>query len=165
MAPPDNLKDLFFTFNNLSSCNLSSMVEQLSESVRISICPGWLYIWWSKPTLIRICTPYTYIFWTIWLIDLLTLEESYRRIGLAFTADLSFNLSFDRAILKNLSSHLLGLRLAKGVPALSLLMLCLCQILSSLLPAEALKTCCFFCSSDFHGCLLQYGLPALPSLL
>ena len=33
VAPPDGLKDLFFTFNNLSSCNLSSMVEQLSESV------------------------------------------------------------------------------------------------------------------------------------
>ena len=33
VAPPDNLKDLFFTFNNLSSCNLSNMVEQFSESV------------------------------------------------------------------------------------------------------------------------------------
>ena len=33
VAPPDGLKDLFFTFNNLSSCNLSSMVEQFSESV------------------------------------------------------------------------------------------------------------------------------------
>ena len=130
----------------------------------ISICPGWLYIWWSKPILSRICTPYTYIFWTISLIDLLTLEESYRRIGLAFTADLSFNLSFDRATLKNLS-YWLGLQTCEGCMSLSLLMLCLCQILSSLLPAEALKTCCFFCSSDFHGCLLQYGLPALPSLL
>ena len=34
VAPPDGLKDLScFTFNNLSSCNLSSMVEQFSESV------------------------------------------------------------------------------------------------------------------------------------
>ena len=46
----------------------------------------------------------------------LTLEESYRRIGLAFNADLLFNLSFDSAILKNLS-HWLGLQtLAKGLP-------------------------------------------------
>ena len=42
--------------------------------------------------------------------------ESYRYIGLAFNADLSFNLSFDRAILKNLC-HWLGLQtLARGVP-------------------------------------------------
>ena len=46
----------------------------------------------------------------------LTLEESYRCIGLAFNADLSFNLSFDSAILKNLS-HWLGLQtLAQGIP-------------------------------------------------
>ena len=46
----------------------------------------------------------------------LTLEESYRHIGLAFNADSSFNLSFDSAILKNLS-HWLGLQtLAKGIP-------------------------------------------------
>ena len=35
VAPPDGLKNLIcFTFNNLSSCNLSSMVEQFSDSVR-----------------------------------------------------------------------------------------------------------------------------------
>ena len=35
VAPPDDIKDLIcFTFNNLSSCNLSSMVKQFSESVR-----------------------------------------------------------------------------------------------------------------------------------
>ena len=46
----------------------------------------------------------------------LTLKESYRHIGLAFNADLLFNLSFDSAILKNLS-HWLGLQtLVKGVP-------------------------------------------------
>ena len=34
VAPPDGLKNLIcFTFNNLSSCNLSSMVEQFSDSV------------------------------------------------------------------------------------------------------------------------------------
>ena len=79
VAPPDNLKDLFFTFNNLSSCNLSSMVEQLSESV------GDIYFPWVAVYLVilsQICTPYTYIFWTIWLIDLLTLEEFYRLIVL-----------------------------------------------------------------------------------
>ena len=42
--------------------------------------------------------------------------ESYRRIGLAVNADLSFDLSFDRAILNNLG-HWLGLQtLARGVP-------------------------------------------------
>ena len=46
----------------------------------------------------------------------LTLKESYKHIGLAFNADLLFNLSFDSAILKNLS-HWLGLQtLVKGVP-------------------------------------------------
>ena len=46
----------------------------------------------------------------------LTLKESYRHIGLAFNADLLFNLSFDSALLKNLS-HWLGLQtLVKGVP-------------------------------------------------
>ena len=71
----------------------------------------------------RICTPYIYIFWTdIWLIhaslNSLTLEESYRRIGLAFNADLSFNLSFDSAILKNpIVMYWLGLQtLVKGLP-------------------------------------------------
>ena len=45
----------------------------------------------------------------------LTLKESYRHIGLAFNTDLLFNLSFDSAILKNLS-HWLGLQtLVKGV--------------------------------------------------
>ena len=42
--------------------------------------------------------------------------ESYRCIGLAVNADLSFDLSFDRAILNNLG-HWLGLQtLARGVP-------------------------------------------------
>ena len=42
--------------------------------------------------------------------------ESYRRIGLAVNADLSFDLSFDRAIFNNLG-HWLGLQaLARGVP-------------------------------------------------
>ena len=42
--------------------------------------------------------------------------ESYRRIGLAVNADLSFDFSFDRAILNNLG-HWLGLQtLARGVP-------------------------------------------------
>ena len=46
----------------------------------------------------------------------LILEESCRRIGLAFNADSSFDLSFDSAILKNLS-YWLGLQtLAKGIP-------------------------------------------------
>ena len=44
VAPPDGLKDLFFTFNNLSSCNLSSMVEQLSESVG-DICLPWVAVY------------------------------------------------------------------------------------------------------------------------
>ena len=34
VAPPDGLKDLIcFTFNNLSSCNLSCMIEQFSKSL------------------------------------------------------------------------------------------------------------------------------------
>ena len=47
VAPPDGLKDLFFTFNNLSSCNLSSMVEQLSESV------GDIYLPWVAVYLVE----------------------------------------------------------------------------------------------------------------
>ena len=45
----------------------------------------------------------------------LTLKESYRYIGLAFNADLLFNLSFDSAILKNLSHWLSLQTLVKGV--------------------------------------------------
>ena len=117
MAPPDNLKDLFFAFNNLSSCNLSSMVEQPSESVGDIYLP-WVAVYLVEQAYIEPNLHTLYLhFWTIWLIDLLTLEESYRRIGLAFTADLSFNLSFDRAILKNLS-HWLGLQTCEGCPCL-----------------------------------------------
>ena len=47
VAPPVGLKDLFFTFNNLSSCNLSSMVEQLSESV------GDIYLPWVAVYLVE----------------------------------------------------------------------------------------------------------------
>ena len=47
VAPPDGLKDLFFTFNNLSSCNLSSMIEQLSESV------GDIYLPWVAVYLVE----------------------------------------------------------------------------------------------------------------
>ena len=70
VAPPDGLRDLiYFTFNNLSSCNwLNSFLNQW----RISICPGWLYIWWSEPPLSQIYTLYIYVFWTIWLIRLCT---------------------------------------------------------------------------------------------
>ena len=116
MAPPDNLKDLFFSFNNLSSCNLSSMVEQLSESVGDIYFP-WVAVYLVEHAYIELNLHTLYLhFWTIWLIDLLTLEESYRHIGLAFTADLSFNLSFDRVILKNLIVIGWACRLVKGVP-------------------------------------------------
>ena len=47
VAPPDNLKDLFFTFNNLSSCNLSSMVGQFSELV------GDIYLPWVAVYLVE----------------------------------------------------------------------------------------------------------------
>ena len=47
VAPPDNLKDLCFTFNNLSSCNLSNMVEQFSESV------GDIYLPWVAVYLVE----------------------------------------------------------------------------------------------------------------
>lgn len=49
------------------------------------------------------------------LIDL-TLQESFRCVGLTLCTDLSFNPSFDRTILKNLG-HWLGLQtLAQGIP-------------------------------------------------
>ena len=74
VAPPDGLRDLiYFTFNNLSSCNLPSIwLNSFLNQWRISICPGWLYIWWSEPPLSRIYTLYIYVFWTIWLIHLCT---------------------------------------------------------------------------------------------
>ena len=82
MAPPDNLKDLFFTFNNLSSCNLSSMVEQLSESVGdIYFSRVAVYLVEQAYIEPNLHTLYLH-FWTIWLIDLLTLEEPYRLIVL-----------------------------------------------------------------------------------
>ena len=49
----------------------------------------------------------------------LTLQETYRHIGLALHADLSFDLSFDKAILKNLG-HWLGLQtLGRRIPVSS----------------------------------------------
>ena len=120
VAPPNGLKDLIcFTFNNLSSCNLSSMVEQFSESV------GDIYFLWVAVYLVEraFIEPNLHTLYLLFLDHLadsslngLTLMESYRRISLAFNADLSFNLSFDRAILKNLY-HWLGLQtLVRGVP-------------------------------------------------
>ena len=45
VAPPDGLRDLiYFTFNNLSSCNLPSMVEQFSESVEDIYLP-WVAVY------------------------------------------------------------------------------------------------------------------------
>ena len=49
----------------------------------------------------------------------LTLQETYKHIGLALHADMSFDLSFDKAILKNLG-HWLGLQtLGRGIPVSS----------------------------------------------
>ena len=71
VAPPDDIKDLIcFTFNNLSSCNLSSMVKQFSESV------GDIYLTWVAVYLVERASiePNLHIlylhFWTIWLIHL-----------------------------------------------------------------------------------------------
>ena len=45
VAPSDGLRDLiYFTFNNLSSCNLPSMVEQFSESVEDIYLP-WVAVY------------------------------------------------------------------------------------------------------------------------
>ena len=58
----------------------------------------------------------------------LTLQETYGHIGLALHADLSFDLSFDKAILMNLG-HWLGLQtLGRGIPGLFLQKTCLCGI-------------------------------------
>ena len=82
VAPPDSLKDLFFTFNNLSSCNLSSVVEQLSESVKDIYLP-WVAVYLVEQASIEPNLHTLYLhFWTIWLIHLLTLKESYRHIVL-----------------------------------------------------------------------------------
>ena len=71
MAPPDGLKDLFFTFNNLSSYNLSSMVEQLSESVGDIYLP-WVAVYLVEQAYIEPNLHTLYLhFWTIWLIYLL----------------------------------------------------------------------------------------------
>ena len=71
VAPPDGLKDLIcFTFTICLPVICPVWLNSFLNQWGISICPGWLYIWWSEPPLSRICTPYTYIFWTIWLIHL-----------------------------------------------------------------------------------------------
>ena len=49
----------------------------------------------------------------------LTLQETYRHIGLALHVDLSFDLSFDKAILKNLGSWLGLQTLGRGIPVSS----------------------------------------------
>ena len=120
VAAPDGLRDLiYFTFNNLSSCNLPSMVEQFSESVEDIYLP-WVAVYLVERASIE---PNFHALYLRFLDHLansslysLTLMESYRRVGLAVNADLSFDLSFDRVILNNLG-HWLGLQtLARGVP-------------------------------------------------
>ena len=73
VAPPDGLKDLIcFTFNNLSSCNLSSMVEhvQFSESVGDIYLP-WVVVYLVERASIEPNLHTVYLhFWTIWLIHL-----------------------------------------------------------------------------------------------
>ena len=49
----------------------------------------------------------------------LTLQETYRHISLAWHADLSFDLSFDKAILKNLGCWLGLQTLGRGIPVSS----------------------------------------------
>ena len=64
---------------------------------------------------------------------------SYRHIGAALHADLSFDLSFDEDILNNLDHWLICRPLEWA--SLFLLKLCLCGILPLLPPTEALRTC------------------------
>ena len=49
----------------------------------------------------------------------LTLQETYRHVGLALQADLSVDLSFDKAILKNLGRWLGLQTLGRGMPVSS----------------------------------------------
>ena len=88
--------------------------------------------------------------------------ESYRRIGLAVNADLSFDLSFDRAILNNLG-HWLGLQtLARGVPVCAdTLPLSDIVLTASRRGPQDLQ----LAVPDFYGCLFQCDLPTFPSLL
>ena len=71
VAPPDGLKNLTcFTFNNLSSCNLSSMVEQFSESVGDIYLP-WVAVYLVKGASIEPNLHTLHLhFWIIWLIYL-----------------------------------------------------------------------------------------------
>ena len=68
------------------------MVEQLSKSVGDTYLP-WVAVYLVERASIEPNLHTLYLhFWIIWLIHLLTLEESYRHIDLAFNGDLSFNL-------------------------------------------------------------------------
>lgn len=80
------------------------MVTEFSEYVGVSIYHGWLYIRWNKHPLSLIYISFSGRFPLLVII----LQETYRCIGLALQADLSFNVSLHRATLKN-PSHWLGL--------------------------------------------------------
>ena len=81
----------------------------------------------------------------------LTLQETYRHVGLALQADLSVDLSFDKAILKNLGRWLGLQTLGRGMPVSSE-DLPLWDIVVTAFH-RGLRTCFlpFHCSTDFHG--------------
>ena len=64
VAPPDSLKHLFSLLITCLPVFCPVWLNSFLNQWEISICPGWLYIWWSEPPLSQICTPYlrTYIF-------------------------------------------------------------------------------------------------------
>ena len=71
--PPDSLNDLTcFTFNNLSSYNLHSMVATFSDSVKDIICPS------IKPNLHNLYL----VFWTIQWINLSLVWHCRKPIGI-----------------------------------------------------------------------------------
>ena len=174
MEPSESLKDVIhFTFNNLSSHNLYSMVAQFSESVGDILLP-WVAVYLVERTSIEPNLHTLYLDFLDCLGDSslrsLTLQESYRRIGLAFHADLSFNPSFDKTILKNLC-HWLGLQtLARGFPV-STEALPLCDIIitayhrgsQDLLFAVPLATQILMAGS--HSIGIQSTLPCVRDVL
>ena len=106
MVPPDSLKGLIcFTFNNLSSCNLHSMATLFSDSVKDIYLP-WVTLYLVERASIEPNLHNLYLDFLDHLMDssliVLTLQKTHRHIVLALHADVSFDLSFDKAILKNL---------------------------------------------------------------
>ena len=120
VEPSDDLKGLiYFAFNNLSPNSLLNTVAEISNVVTVVHWP-WVAEYMVYRASIEPNLHLLYLDFLNSFVDSslagLVLQEIYKRISSVLQTDLSFDVSFDSIVLKNLG-HWLGLQtIAKGIP-------------------------------------------------